>query len=429
MKCKVLILACAVGIAMLALACAPVETGNTGAVNAGANTAANAGVNAAGGAGASHTVARKAATDLEKLAERLVTQSVGVKEGEVVLISGGSQDQELLENIAVQVRKFGGFPLVTLSSDRMAKRMLTDVPEKYDTQLDALDMKLAEVANVAISVDRNLTEGLFADADQRRLATRAKAGQPIADIFRKRNVRTIEIGNGLYPTDWRAKRYGMTEDELTKTFWEGVNVDYSSLASRAEQVRGVVASGSEVQIKDSNGTDFKVKVQGRPVLTSDGIISAEDVQKGSGAVQIYLPAGEVYVTPVAGTAEGKIVRAKEYFEGKEIQNLTLTFAGGKLVSMTGSGPGFDLMKAQYDAAGEGKELFAVVDFGINPSVKLPASSAVGTWVPAGTVTVGMGNNVWAGGENKAPYGYFVSLVGANVTLDGKPIIESGQLKI
>jgi hypothetical protein len=41
----------------------------------------------------------------------------------------------------------------------------------------------------------------------------------------------------------------------------------------------------------------------------------------------------------------------------------------------------------------------------------------------------MGNNVWAGGDNKISYGYFVSLTGATITLDGKPVVENGQLKI
>ena len=97
--------------------------------------------------------------------------------------------------------------------------------------------------------------------------------------------------------------------------------------------------------------------------------------------------------------------------------------------MTGSGAGFEPLKAQYDAAAEGKDQFAVVDFGINPNVKLPSSSLVGTWVPAGTVTIGIGNNIWAGGDNKTPYAYFVSIPGTTVTLDGKPIVENGQLKM
>ena len=47
---------------------------------------------------------RKPPTDLEQLAQRLVNQSAGIKEAELVLISGGAPDQELLENIAVHVR-------------------------------------------------------------------------------------------------------------------------------------------------------------------------------------------------------------------------------------------------------------------------------------------------------------------------------------
>ena len=45
------------------------------------------------------------------------------------------------------------------------------------------------------------------------------------------------------------------------------------------------------------------------------------------------------------------------------------------------------------------------------------------------VTVGMGGNVWAGGDNKVQYGYLVTLPATTLTLDGKAIVENGQLKI
>ena len=73
-------------------------------------------------------------------------------EGEVVLISSGPENIELLEDIAVQVRKAGAFPIVTVGTDRMAKRLYTDVPEKYDAQVDQGDLKLAGVVNAAIFV-------------------------------------------------------------------------------------------------------------------------------------------------------------------------------------------------------------------------------------------------------------------------------------
>jgi aminopeptidase len=60
---------------------------------------------------------------------------------------------------------------------------------------------------------------------------------------------------------------------------------------------------------------------------------------------------------------------------------------------------------------------------------LPANSTVGTWVPAGTVTVGTGVNTWAGGDNSVPYGLTVYLPGSTVMLDGKAIVENGVLKL
>ena len=369
------------------------------------------------------------AVDANALAQRLVIQVARVKEGDIVQITGGFHDKELLENLAVQVRKLGAFPLVTVTSDSMDKRMVTDTPEKFDAQPQQLGLKLAGMINVSITVDSRLTEDLLADVDPKRVVAQGVANTAVQNESLKRRVRMVNVGNDLYPTPWRAKQLGMSEEQLSKAFWEGVNVDYSALQAKAEQVRKVLAAGSELHVTNPNGTDLKVNIKGRPVGASDGVISAEDVKAGGPNIQAWLPAGEVYVVPVTGSAEGKVVNEKGYFEGKEVQNLTMTVAAGKVTSMTGSGPGFDILKARYDSAGQGKDSFAFVDFGINPNVKLAADNKVGTWVPAGMVSIGIGANVWAGGDNPGSFGESVFLPGSSVTIDGKPIVSNGQLEI
>ncbi len=374
--------------------------------------------------------AKAAPTDLDALAQRLVTQSAAVKEGEVVMITGRSQDAELMENIAVEVAKAGGYPMVDYSSDRMSKRLFFDVPEKYDARPDELGAKLADVLDVVISLGNGTTENLFEGADPKRVAARGKSGEAVQQAFRRNNVRTVDVGNNLYPTAWRAERYGMSEQALADMFWNGVNVDYGDLQARGEQIKAALAAGKEMRITNANGTDLAVQVQGRPVGVSDGIISPEDLKQGGSAVAVYLPAGEVFVTPVPGTATGKVVEPRSFFRGKQVDDLTLTFAEGKLTGMAGSGPGFADMKAAYDATEDArKDLFGYVDLGINPNIKLAAESKVGNWVPAGAVTLGMGNNLWAGGDNSVAYGHDVSLQNSTVTLDGKVIVENGALKL
>ncbi len=345
------------------------------------------------------------------------------------MINGGLRDIELLENLSVDVRKVGAFPLLTLNSDRIAEKYFEEVPEKYDSQAPELDLKLATIASVAISVDANEAEGLLSGVPPARFAALGKANEPVTELFQKRNVRQVAVGNGLYPTEWRAKRYRMTQEELSKAFWSAVNTDYSALQSSGEKVKSTLATGEEVHITNPNGTDLKVRIEGRPFFVSDGIISPEDVKKGGPAVAVFLPAGEVYCAPVPGTAEGKVVVSRDFYQGKEITDLTLTFIAGKLTAMTGTGPGFVDFKADYDARGEGKESFAFVDFGVNPNFSVPAASNLGNWIQAGMVTVGTGNNTWAGGDNKTSYGMTNYLPGSTVTLDGKTIVEKGVLKL
>jgi leucyl aminopeptidase (aminopeptidase T) len=419
---KQLMLAAAIAVAVCSLAACqrPANDATESATTAGAAPATTTAAEPA----------KVAPTNLDELAQRLVTQSAAVKEGEVVMITGRQQDAELMENIAVEVAKAGGYPMVDYSSDRLSKRLFFDVPDTYDARPDALGAKLADVLDVVISLGNGTTENLFEGADPKRVAARSKAGEAVQQAFRRNNVRTVDVGNNLYPTAWRAERYGMSEEALASMFWNGINVDYAELQARGEQVKAALAGGKELRITNPNGTDLVVQVQGRPVGVSDGIISADDLKQGGSAVSVYLPAGEVFVTPVPGTATGKVVATRSFFRGKQVDDLTLTFAEGKLTAMAGSGPGFADMKAAYDAIEDvRKDLFAYVDLGINPNIKLAAESKVGNWVPAGAVTLGMGNNLWAGGDNSVPYQEDISLQGSTVTMDGKVIVENGELKL
>jgi leucyl aminopeptidase (aminopeptidase T) len=369
-------------------------------------------------------------TDFEQLANRLVTRNAGVKEGELVLITGQPQNAELMEDIAVAVRRAGAFPVILHDSDRLEKRLFFDVPAQYDNQTDKVALMMANNVDAVVTFADSTAENLFEGADPARMAARGKAGEVVGQASLKRKVRTIEIGNNLYPTPWRAARYGMGEADLAKTFWDGVNMDYDALQAHGEQVRSALAAGSTVHVTNPNGTDLTLAIKGRPVLVSDGIVSDADRKAGGPAGSAYLPAGEVYTTPVPGSAQGKVVVTKMYFRGKEIDNLTLAVGGGKVTAMSGSGPGFADYKAAYDAIPDGrKDELGFLDLGINPNIRLPANSSVGTWVPAGSVTVGTGNNTWAGGDNTVAWSGVLFLPGSTVTLDDKPVVEGGTLKL
>ena len=365
--------------------------------------------------------------DNEGLARKIVSDSARVREGEFVLVSGAPRDAALLEEIAAEVSKSGAFPLVSLSTDRMAQLYFKKVPAKYDSQERKLDLELVKMFNVNINIDSSDAQDALASTPVERRAAVGKAFQAVNALALKRSVRTVSVGNELYPTAGRARVFGLPRKELAKVFWQGVNVDYAKLQATAQAGTAALSAGKEVHITNPNGTDLKGRIEGRPVLVSDGVISDEDVKKGGAACSVYLPAGEIYTSVVPGTVEGKVVVDRQTFEGKEIVGLTLTYKGGKLVAMTAKS-GLEPLKAVYDAAGSGKDSFGAIDIGINPNVRHTPGGKLVSWVPAGMVTVTLGSDTWAGGENNVAFGLTSYLPGSTLTVDGKAVVEKGGLK-
>ena len=120
---------------------------------------------------------------------------------------------------------------------------------------------------------------------------------------------------------------------------------------------------------------------------------------------VWLPAGEVFLTPVPGTANGVVVADHVFYQGDRVEGLRLELKGGKLVGMTAKS-GLEPLEEYYKVAGPGKDVFGVVDIGINPAIEVPEGGAVNVWSRAGAVTVGVGNNTWAGGDNRVNFGLF-----------------------
>ncbi len=365
------------------------------------------------------------AADYKSVAHRVVVQSADVKEGDIVMISGDVADLPLLEDVAVEVRKVGGHPLVSVGTEKLSRRLYDEVPAKYDAQEPRLAMKIAGLADVFISTESGEGRTLKGVAPERTVA-RGKAFQPVMAQMLKRGVRSVSLGNGLYPTAERAEQFGMSREDLAKIMYGGIDADYTQLQATGEQLRGTMAAGSEIHVTSPSGTDLKVGIKSRPVLVSDGVISAEDRKRGGAATSVWLPAGEVFVTPVAGTAEGVVVADHLFYEGQRIDGLKLEIKGGRMVSMTAKS-GVESLKAFYEAAGAGKDLFGVVDIGINPGIQLEEGAPVNAWSRAGAVTLGVGGNTWAGGDNTVSFGLFPEVQKATLTVDGKELVKDGKL--
>ncbi|MBI1944191.1 MAG: aminopeptidase [Deltaproteobacteria bacterium] len=366
--------------------------------------------------------------DLKATAEKLVGEVANVQEGQTVWISGNVTDAELASEIAHATRKRGAVAYVELDRTGMAKRYFAEVPAKFDAAAAKAALKRVPLEDVLISLSRSDDPTETEGVDPARLAARAESFKAIVDARMKKKVVIIDVGNGMFPTASTAKALGLSLGDLDKMFWAGINTDYKKLAARGAALKAAIAPGKELVVKNKAGTDIKLRL--KPLMLSDGVISADDQKAGGAAVMTWLPAGEAYGLVEPASAEGKIVADVPY-HGRWIKGVTFTVKAGKLSEIAPAKPSkeFDAWKAVYDAAPAGKEAFSIVDFGINEDVKPPKGKLVPAFVPDGSVTLLFGGDLWAGGTNNTQWGEALFLSDATVTVDGKVLVDNGALKL
>jgi len=84
-----------------------------------------------------------------------------------------------------------------------------------------------------------------------------------------------------------------------ESFIRTVLVDYAEMGRRCAELKQILDKAVEVRVTAPSGTDIVLGVRGREAKTDDGNFS----EPGSGG---NLPAGETFVSPENGTAQGRI---------------------------------------------------------------------------------------------------------------------------
>jgi leucyl aminopeptidase (aminopeptidase T) len=313
--------------------------------------------------------------------------------------------------------------MISLGSDRLTYRLVAEVPERFDSQAPALQLATAELFDAVIGVAVGENPDVYGDIPPERMAVIDQAAFSVAGAMAANGVRRVNIGNEMYPTPAAAARLGLELGALEDMFWAAVYTDPAQLQETAARVRQALEAGREVRLTHPNGTDLTFGIQEGAVFVSDGVVSQEDQAVGGAALSVWLPAGEVFLAPDQGTASGQLVIDREFWEGEEVRNVRMTFENGRMTALSGEG-GIAKLRADYDASGACKELFGVLDVGINPALD---PGQILNWMPAGMVTLGIGSNIWAGGEIDCEFSFNPHLPGATLMVDGVPVLENGEL--
>lgn len=252
--------------------------------------------------------------------------------------------------------------------------------------------------------------------------------EPIAEMWKYVDVFVAPTKYSLTHTQARKKATelgvrGATMPMITtEIFIEGMGVDYNVVKRNCDRLIKALEGAKEIRVSSPAGTDVKFSVEGRKFIADTGILT----EKGAFG---NLPAGEVFIAPVEGTATGVIV-----FDGAVAgvgvlrTPIRITVKDGLAVKFEG-GDEAKKLEELLKSVGK-KEAFNIAEFGIgaNPGARIVGNILMDEKVYK-TVHIALGDNSTIGGKVKAGIHLDGIITKPTVYVDNRIIIKDGEWQI
>ncbi len=245
----------------------------------------------------------------------------------------------------------------------------------------------------------------------------------IAALMREADVLILATSKSLSHTTARmeankqgarvASMPGVTEEMVERT----LSRSYEQIHASGEAFKKLLDAGNQVHLQSPAGTDLRFSIEGRMAANDDGMIR-------SAGTFGNLPAGEAYVAPVEGSANGTLViDASMAGIGLLEEPLHIQIRDGRAIEADGFGA--EWLKNVFSTYGENARNVAELGIGTNPYAIITGAVLEDEKV-AGTVHVALGDNSTIGGIVKAESHLDGIITRPTLTIDGTVVIKDGE---
>jgi aminopeptidase len=172
-----------------------------------------------------------------------------------------------------------------------------------------------------------------------------------------------------------------------------MGADWAAVKERSDKIAEAINAGDSVRVTTEDGTDITFDIRGRKAMTDTGMLC----EPGSFS---NLPAGEVYIAPVEGTAEGVLVL--NWAPNRRLASpLRVIVHGGLAREVLGDEPFKDELVRSLERAPDNRNL-AELGIGTNDKATRPDNILESEKI-LGTVHMAFGDNSSMGGRVSTPF--------------------------
>lgn len=320
---------------------------------------------------------------LEKIAKKIINESLKIKNNERVLILTDPKRYDLANSFFKVCSKKHDTVILTIKEMKYDGAKLSDFVKQH---LKICDVLLA-YTTMSVSHTKSVLEA------------------------RSKGVRVASLP-------------GITKD----IYKRAIDVDFKKMANYTNKLKEIFIKGEKVKVTSKKGTNITFLIKNRPIYELNAICT----KKGD---FINLPDGEMMVAPVENSMNGKIVidlsmmpdQMTEYgIIGKlENENITLNVENGEIINYSNN-KASNILKNVIKSADKNANIIAEFAIGTNPKAKIIGNILEDEKVLQ-TCHFAFGSNTTFGGKNQSNIHLDGIIDKPTIYLDGKKIIANGNL--
>jgi leucyl aminopeptidase (aminopeptidase T) len=206
-------------------------------------------------------------------------------------------------------------------------------------------------------------------------------------------------------------------------FLGSMDVDWKEIEKISLGIKEIFSQAVKAEVFANNGTALTLNLEGRNAHADTGILTKYG-DFGN------LPAGEVYIAPLEGKAEGKLVI--EYKETKKLkEKVTFEIKNGMIQKMSGDKEAIKEFERIFSKNNLNKNI-AELGIGTNPKAK-NVTNVLEAEKILGTVHIALGDNSGFGGKVSTPFHEDFVVFSPTLKLESKEgkttILEDGKFKV
>ncbi len=196
-----------------------------------------------------------------------------------------------------------------------------------------------------------------------------------------------------------------------------LKTDFSRIKDHTESIAALLTQSSKVEITSTNGTNLSLSIDSRTAIADTGFFT----KKGDFG---NLPAGEAFIAPVEGSAQGVVVFDGSFANIPLDYPITIKVENGLAVSISGKKAATILNRQLSDLTQDARNI-GELGIGTNPQAN-PRGELIEAEKAYGTVHIALGRNDSFGGTVNVPFHSDGVVLKPTVYLDEKAIIRSGE---